>query len=84
MLAQGMDDPLLFLSIIHPRPEDIVASWPIANMATYSTPLYRSLFPTLGAVYGFQALCASIAVPLKTEKVSSRIALFASKSINSH
>lgn len=28
----------------------------------------RGLFPTLGLIYGFQAACASIAVPLKTEK----------------
>ena len=30
----------------------------------------RGLLPTLGLIYGFQAACAAVAVPLKTEKVS--------------
>lgn len=36
-------------------------------MSTYTVGL-RALLPTLGVIYGFQAACASIAVPLKTEK----------------
>lgn len=36
-------------------------------MSTYTVGL-RALLPTLGLIYGFQAACASVAVPLKTEK----------------
>ncbi|SPO20578.1 uncharacterized protein UTRI_00054 [Ustilago trichophora] len=36
-------------------------------MSTYTVGL-KALFPTLGLIYGFQAACAAIAVPLKTEK----------------
>ncbi|KAJ1030625.1 hypothetical protein NDA18_001864 [Ustilago nuda] len=36
-------------------------------MSTYTVGL-KALLPTLGVIYGFQAACAAIAVPLKTEK----------------
>ncbi|GAK62683.1 DUF1295-domain-containing protein [Moesziomyces antarcticus] len=36
-------------------------------MSMYTVGL-KALLPTLGVIYGFQAACAAIAVPLKTEK----------------
>ena len=36
-------------------------------MVLYALGL-KSLLPTMGVIYGFQAACAAIAVPLKTEK----------------
>lgn len=36
-------------------------------MSTYTVGL-KALLPTLGVIYSFQAACAAIAVPLKTEK----------------